>query len=65
MVNSWYQYDDHTLSSHSLILQDTDVSKVEKAGEDPIVDIREWLDESGKHTSVDVTDLGKVLDSAA
>lgn len=31
-------------------------------GEDapPIMEIREWLDESGKQTSVDVTDLGKV-----
>lgn len=31
-------------------------------GEDapPIMEIREWLDESGNQTSVDVTDLGKV-----
>lgn len=26
----------------------------------PIMEIREWIDESGKQTSVDVTDLGKV-----
>ncbi|CAM9877373.1 unnamed protein product, partial [Ectocarpus fasciculatus] len=37
------------------------VVEVEDGQEAPIMEIREWLDESGKQTSVDVTDLGKVL----
>lgn len=36
------------------------VVEVEDGQETPIMEIREWLDESGKQTSVDVTDLGKV-----
>lgn len=36
------------------------VVELEDGGEEPIMEIREWLDESGKQTSVDVTDLGKV-----
>eukprot|EP00752_Nemacystus_decipiens_P006076 g5484.t1 len=40
------------------------VVELEDGGEEPIMEIREWLDESGKQTSVDVTDLGKVLRTA-
>eukprot|EP00903_Cladosiphon_okamuranus_P014461 g13417.t1 len=40
------------------------VVEVEDEGEEPIIEIREWLDESGQQTSVDVTDLGKVLRTA-
>ena len=36
------------------------VVELEDGGEEPIMEIREWLDESGNQTSVDVTDLGKV-----
>lgn len=36
------------------------VVNVEDRGEAPIMEIREWLDDTGKQTSVDVTDLGKV-----
>ncbi|CAN0190326.1 unnamed protein product [Ectocarpus sp. 8 AP-2014] len=37
------------------------IVEVEDGQEAPIMEIREWLDESGNQTSVDVTDLGKVL----
>ncbi|CAM9592642.1 unnamed protein product [Scytosiphon promiscuus] len=37
------------------------VVEVEGGEDAPIMEIREWLDESGEQTSVDVTDLGKVL----
>lgn len=33
----------------------------EDGEEAPITEIREWLDDSGKQISVDVTDLGKVI----
>lgn len=36
------------------------VVEVEDGQDAPIMEIREWLDESGNQTSVDVTDLGKV-----
>lgn len=36
------------------------MAEVGDGGEEPIMEIREWLDESGQQTSVDVTDLGKV-----
>lgn len=41
------------------------VVELEDGGEEPIMEIREWLDESGEQTSVDVTDLGKVRFAAA
>lgn len=37
------------------------VVELEDGGEEPIMEIREWLDESGQQTSVNVTDLGKVI----
>lgn len=39
------------------------VVEVEGGEDAPIMEIREWLDESGEQTSVDVTDLGKVRDT--
>ena len=42
----------------SIVLQHTVV--LEDGEEDPSMEIKEWLDDSGKQTSVDVTDLGKV-----
>ena len=42
-----------------IILQHTMV--LEDGEEDPIMEIKEWLDDSGQQTSVDVTDLGKVF----
>lgn len=33
----------------------------EDGEEAPIMEIREWLDDSGEQISADVTDLGKVI----
>ncbi|CAM9928313.1 unnamed protein product [Pylaiella littoralis] len=49
-----YSYNDSDGEEHVVRVEDGEAAP-------PIMEIREWLDESGKQTSVDVTDLGKVL----